>query len=162
MIYNTTYWLQWANEQVCIDSKIARSCNIKFYLSVSDQLVDVEKSRCASVKLPINRRYRKDTASTPRGVCVNTLNLKKAQWCMKSLFSCDCQNPFPILKIFFDCYWCLLPIMDVHVTNIERSKKLVVKYWWNLNKEGLSRIYFTNIDRNDVIDISYSQMVVKD
>ena len=38
---------------------------IKFYLSVSDQLVDVEKSRCASVKLPINRRYRKDTASTP-------------------------------------------------------------------------------------------------
>ena len=66
------------NKSVLIQ-KLQDRAIIKFYLSVSDQLVDVEKSRCASVKLPINRRYRKDTASTPRGVCVNTLNLKKAQ-----------------------------------------------------------------------------------
>ena len=43
--------------------------------------------------------------------------------------------------------------MDVHVTNIERSKKLVVK---------ISRIYSTNIVRHDIIHIPYSPMVVKD
>ena len=112
LIYNTTYWLQWANEQVCIDSKIARSCNIKFYLSVSDQLVDVEKSRCVSVKLPINRRYWKDTASTPEEFVLTRWILKSSMmheiafflWLPKS-FS-HIKNLFWLLLMLTTYYGC--------------------------------------------------------
>ena len=75
---------------------------------------------------------------------------------------------FSHIKNLFDCYWCLLAIMDVHVTNIDWSKKLVVKYWWKIKsvssdyEKEYRWIYSTNIVRNDMLDILYSPMVVKD